>query len=60
MAGLVVRMGDNRSAYKVLVGKSEGKRPLRISKSRWEDDVKWILKKQNGGWLWIESRGGLF
>jgi hypothetical protein len=28
LAGNVARMGDVRSAYNILVGKSEGKRPL--------------------------------
>jgi hypothetical protein len=57
--------GENRSAYKVLVRKSEGKRPLGISKSRWEGDVKWISKKQDGRlwtvliWLGVEFRDGL-
>jgi hypothetical protein len=41
-------MGENRCLYKILVGKSEGKRPLGISKSRWKGDVKWISKKQDG------------
>jgi hypothetical protein len=57
MVGLVVRMGDNRGAYKVLMGKSEGKRPLGISQIRLEDDIKWISKEQNGmawmGLIWL-------
>jgi hypothetical protein len=28
-------MGEKRNVYKVLVGKSEGKRPLGRSRSRW-------------------------
>jgi hypothetical protein len=27
--GYVARMGDNRNSYRVLMGKSKGKRPLR-------------------------------
>jgi hypothetical protein len=27
-AGVVTRMGDMRNVYKIMVGKSEGKRPL--------------------------------
>jgi hypothetical protein len=29
-----------RNAYKILVGKPEGKRPLRRPKHRWEDNIK--------------------
>jgi hypothetical protein len=28
LAGLVARMGEKRNAYRLLVGKAEGKRPL--------------------------------
>jgi hypothetical protein len=30
-------MGEKRNAYKLLVGKSEGKRPLGRPRSRWVD-----------------------
>jgi hypothetical protein len=36
-AGHVARMGDRRGVYRVLVGKPEGKRPLRKPSHRWED-----------------------
>jgi hypothetical protein len=39
-AGHVVRMGRKRNAYRILVGKPEGKRPLGISRCRWVDT--WI------------------
>jgi hypothetical protein len=35
-AGHVVRMGDGRGVYRVLVGKSGGKRPLGRPRHRWE------------------------
>jgi hypothetical protein len=35
--GHVMRMGDE-NAYKILVGKPEGKRPLGRPRCRWEDD----------------------
>jgi len=43
-------MGQMRSAYKVLVGKHEGKRPLGRPRHRWTDNitVEWILGKQGG------------
>jgi len=36
-AGHVAFMGERRGAYRVLVGKTEGKRPLGRPKRRWED-----------------------
>jgi hypothetical protein len=39
MGGVCVRhMGDRRNAWKVLVGKAEGKKPLGKSRRRWEDN----------------------
>jgi hypothetical protein len=32
-------MGDRRSVYRILVGKTEGKRPPGISRCRGEDNV---------------------
>jgi hypothetical protein len=36
-AGHVARMGEKRNAYRLLVGKPEGKRPLGRSRLRWVD-----------------------
>jgi len=36
----VARMGKSRDVYRVLVGKTEGKRPLRRTRHRWEDNIK--------------------
>jgi hypothetical protein len=33
-------MGEMRGAYRVLVGKPEGKRPLGRKGHRWEDNIK--------------------
>ena len=38
-AGHVARMGDRRGVYRLLVGKTEGKRPLGRPRRRWEDKV---------------------
>ena len=38
--GHVVRMGERRGAYRVLVGRPEGKRELGINGCRWEDNIK--------------------
>ena len=37
-AGYVARMGERREAYRVLVMKPEGKRPLGRHRHRWKDD----------------------
>ena len=36
-AGHVVRMGEERGVYRVLVGKPEGRRPLGRPRRRWTD-----------------------
>ncbi|KAJ4431153.1 hypothetical protein ANN_19748 [Periplaneta americana] len=41
----VARMGESRNAYRVLVGRPEGKRPLGRSRRRWEDNIKMDLKE---------------
>jgi hypothetical protein len=38
-------MGERRSAYRVLVGKSEGKRPLGRLRRGWEDNIKRDLQE---------------
>jgi hypothetical protein len=39
-AGHVARMGEERGEYRVLVGKPEGKRPLRIPRRRCVDNIR--------------------
>jgi hypothetical protein len=39
-AGHVECMGEMRNGYNILVGKSEGKRPLGRSRRRWEDNIR--------------------
>ncbi|KAJ4445683.1 hypothetical protein ANN_12368 [Periplaneta americana] len=38
-------MGESRNAYRVLVGRPEGKRPLGRPRRRWEDNIKMDLRK---------------
>jgi hypothetical protein len=38
-AGHVARVGQRRDAYRILVGKPEGKRPLGRPRHRWEDNI---------------------
>jgi hypothetical protein len=42
-AGHVARMGEKRTACRILVGKPEGKRPLGRSRRRWVDNIKMDL-----------------
>jgi hypothetical protein len=48
-AGHVARMGERRGVHMVLVGKSEGKRPLGRPRHRWDDNIKWDLQEVEGG-----------
>ncbi|KAJ4441688.1 hypothetical protein ANN_11546 [Periplaneta americana] len=41
----VARMGESRNAYRVLVGRPEGKRPLKRPRRRWEDNIKMDLRE---------------
>jgi hypothetical protein len=42
-AGHVTRMGEGRGAYRVLIGRPEGRRPLGRPRRRWEDNIKMDL-----------------
>jgi hypothetical protein len=47
-------MGEERGAYRVLVGKPEGKRPLGRPRRRWEDNIKTDLREVGCGFVdWI-------
>jgi hypothetical protein len=45
-------MGEEREVCKVLVGKPEGKRPLRRPRRRWEDGIRMDLR-ETGLRVWI-------
>jgi len=51
-AGHVVHMGERKGAYRVLVGKPEGKRLLGRPKSRWEDNIKMDLQEVGCGGMY--------
>jgi hypothetical protein len=52
--GHVAWMGKERSVYRLLVGKPEGKRPLRWPRHRWVDNIKMdLVEKGWGGVGWI-------
>jgi hypothetical protein len=49
------RMGERRGAYRILVGRPEGRRPTGRPRRRWEDNIKVDL--QDVGWKsvdWID------
>jgi len=50
-AGHVARMGGEREVYRVLVGKSEGKRPLGRPKRRWVDNIRMDLQWVRCGYM---------
>jgi hypothetical protein len=43
--GHVARMGEQRIAYRILVGKPGGKRPLGRLRHRWVDNIKMDLRE---------------
>jgi hypothetical protein len=48
-------MGEKRGAYRILVGRPEGRRPLGRPRCRWEDNIKMDLQEVGwGGMNWIE------
>jgi hypothetical protein len=47
-------MGEERNAYRLLVGKPEGKRPLGRPRGRWVDNIRMDLGEVGwGGEDWI-------
>jgi hypothetical protein len=53
----VARMGENRSAYRLLVGKPEENRPLGRPRRRWMDNVKMDLVGIGLGSVDLSSSG---
>jgi hypothetical protein len=60
-------MGETRNAYRILVGKPEGKRPLGRPRRKWVDNIKMDLGEIGwdgvmwigSNWLGIGTSGGL-
>jgi hypothetical protein len=53
-AGHVARRGEKRNAYRLLVGKPEGKRPLGRPRRKWVDNIKMdLLEISWGGVDWV-------
>ena len=51
----VAHTGERRGVYRVMVGKPEGKRPLRRPRRRWEDNIKMELQEVGWGGVWAGS-----
>ena len=55
MGGACSTNGRRRGVYRVLVGKSEGKRPLGTPRRRWEDNIQMDLHEVGcRGMEWME------
>jgi hypothetical protein len=59
-------MGERRGVYRVLVGRSEGKRPLERPRRMWEDNIKLDLGEigiNEANWIQLAQdrvQGGAF
>ena len=56
-AGHVARVGEGKDVYSVLVGQSEGKRPLGRPKRRWEDNIKMDVQEVGCGGYKLDRAG---
>jgi hypothetical protein len=64
LVGHVARMGEKRVAYRILVGRPDGRRPLGRPRPNGRIILKSVFKKWDGtwtglSWLSIETGGGL-
>jgi hypothetical protein len=54
-AGHVARMGEGIGVYRIMVGKTEGRRPLGRPRRRWEDNIRMDLREVVCGCVdWME------
>jgi len=56
MGGSCSTRGGEEGAYKVLVGKREGKNPFGRLRFRWEANMNWAFKSGIGAWaglIWL-------
>jgi hypothetical protein len=50
----VARMGEKRNAYRILVGKPEGRRPLGRPRRRWVDNINIELRE------FVDLKNGIY
>jgi hypothetical protein len=59
MGGACNTNGERMNAYRILVGKPEGKKPLERPRRRWQDKIKMDLREIGwGGVDWIDLAQG--
>jgi hypothetical protein len=57
----VARMGEDRKVYRILVGNSEGKRPLGRPRRRWKDGIQMDLREidwEDAAWVQLSQDRG--
>jgi hypothetical protein len=54
LAWHAVHMGDNRNAYRVLMGKPKGKRPLGKRRRRWEYNITMDIREMGWGGMGVK------
>jgi hypothetical protein len=65
MGGACNTYGEKRGPYRILVGRTQGRRPLGRSRHRWEDNIKMVVQDVGWGawtglsWFRIGTGGGL-
>jgi hypothetical protein len=57
-AAHVARMGEDSGAYRILVGRTEGRQPLGRPRRRWEGSIKMDLQELGWGMDWIDLDQG--
>jgi len=50
-AGHLVRLGEDRGVYRILLGKPEGRRPLGRPMRRWVDNIRVDLQDVGCGYM---------
>jgi hypothetical protein len=52
MGGARSTNGEKRNAYRLLVGKLEGRRPLGRPRQKWVNNVRMNLREREAGVIW--------
>jgi hypothetical protein len=54
-SGHIARIRENNNAYRIVIGKTEGKRSIGMPRRRWEDNIKMYLREiEWSGMDWID------